>query len=420
MVNTVRLTETELSELRIELVNDGGSISDILLRYGSDDTILIENGFASNDFANIRSIQRVELADGTVFTDEDLIDLAVLYGTDGDDVISGAARIDGLGGNDVITGFGSETDFIWRAGSGNDTIVNRAYDGGNSRVVMDGLTRDEVSFARNGLDMVITLIATGETVTVQNQFQPVQSGRKAGVREVVFEDGSFGRDALANASLVPATAGDDVIIGGWDNEFFRGLAGDDDMNGGQGSDIYVCKGDGNDTITDNSNGFADIDVLTLTDVNDTTEIAFSRRDGSSYDLQITILETGEVITLANQLAYGYGGIERVLFANGSFVALDGIEPHVPCRYAGTWTDRGDFDDNTLNGLEGDDLLNGGEGADTYIWTRGDGNDTISETMIDWIWIEDPESEEGGYGEEVEFRSKAPTMRCGWSAFPRTR
>src|SRR5690606_6779094 len=47
VVNTVRLTDTDLADLRIELVNAGGYISDILLRYGATDSILIDNGFAS-------------------------------------------------------------------------------------------------------------------------------------------------------------------------------------------------------------------------------------------------------------------------------------------------------------------------------------------------------------------------------------
>nr|WP_312887071.1 hypothetical protein [Rhizobium laguerreae] len=44
--------------------------------------------------------------------------------------------------------------------------------------------------------------------------------------------------------------------------------------------------------------------------------------------------------------------------------------------------RGDEGDDTLYGNEDDDLLTGGTGNDTYGYARGDGNDTIVETIED--------------------------------------
>ena len=42
---------------------------------------------------------------------------------------------------------------------------------------------------------------------------------------------------------------------------------------------------------------------------------------------------------------------------------------------------GDDNDNTIEGGLGDDSLDGNEGADTFVWTLGDGNDTIRESVF---------------------------------------
>ena len=40
--------------------------------------------------------------------------------------------------------------------------------------------------------------------------------------------------------------------------------------------------------------------------------------------------------------------------------------------------------DTLDGGTGDDYLEGGYGDDTYIWGNGYGNDTINNTMLNWV------------------------------------
>ncbi|MDE4176264.1 calcium-binding protein [Phaeobacter sp. PT47_59] len=386
VVNTVRLLDTTLADLRVEFVNDNGSISDIRLSYGVDDSVLLLNAAWGAQFANSRPIQRVELSDGTVLNDQELIDMAVVYGTEGNDTMTGATRIDGLGGDDVLTGFGENADFYWRAGSGNDLIINSDFDGGSGRLLLEGLNRADVIFGRDGLDLLITNPVTSETVRVQNQFQPVQNGLKAGLSGFVFADETLDRNAVANASLAPTTDGADQIIGGYDQEILIGGLGADTMDGGQGSDAYIWhKGDGHDHVIDDSNGIASIDVLYLMDVAP-GEITLSRVDGTSTDLLITIPETGETISIHNQLGYGSDGLEWIQFSDGTRQSLVDIERDLAfVDVNGTGFVEGDYLDNTLQGLAGDDLLNGGEGADVYVWTRGDGNDRIAETRVEFVW-----------------------------------
>lgn len=411
--NRVQLLDAGLADVRVELIAAGTGFAvenDILLRYGATDTILIDNAMLSE---NTRSVQRVELADGAILTDDDLIDLATLYGTAGSETIEGTIRIDGLEGDDTLMGGTAPVDFIWRAGSGNDRIVKQSYDEGNGRLIMEGIDRDEVTFARSGLDLLITLTATGETITVEGQFGNVQSGLKDGIAWVVFDDLLLGWDAIASAALASdATAGADAITGGDAGEVIEGGPGDDVLGGGEGADVYLwAKGDGNDTINEASAPGSDVDILRLIDVDSFGDISLSRVGGTSDDLVITITETGETITVPGQLGGLENGLDQVWFANGTVLQLAGLSQYVPLvDLAGQGTLEGDDRNNILDGREGDDLLNGRGGSDTYLWRTGDGNDTIHETRTALVFDEN-EGPEGAFVEqEVPADSSGDILR----------
>jgi Ca2+-binding RTX toxin-like protein len=86
------------------------------------------------------------------------------------------------------------------------------------------------------------------------------------------------------------------------------------------------------------------------------------------------------------------GIERVEFADGSFIGIDEVVDKAHADHvlvgtagddsftlgAGNDTVRGLAGDDWLNGGRGDDLLEGGEGSDSYKFERGYGHDTIVE------------------------------------------
>lgn len=405
-INTIRLRGVDPADLVVERIVQGGSAQDALLRYGPTDSILLENQLVSDEFRTIRPIQRVVFDDGTELDTDDLIALATVFGTEGNDTLSGSGRIDALGGDDEISGFTNTDDtYLWRSGAGNDRIIDNGRDGGANRVTLEGLNVADVSLARNGEDLVATIIASGETLTVVGQLGLAGSARTPGVLEFVFDDETLTRNDLANASIPLGTPGEDTIIGGLDDETIEGAGGVDLLDGRTGSDSYVWrKGDGNDLVQDSggsSTALSEPDRIDLVDVDGLDDIAFSRQNGTSNILQMTILETGEILTLT--------GIERIRFSDGAAIDITDVLSSLPFEGTGGVDSlEGDNNDNTLQGGPDDDLLNGFAGADTYVWARGDGNDTIEEKRT--IFVGGGEGDEGGMAVDVPIDSNNDRLR----------
>ncbi len=121
-------------------------------------------------------------------------------------------------------------------------------------------------------------------------------------------DGGDGNDRLFGGDDA------DILRGGAGNDALRGMAGSDDLQGGTGDDAYlVGLGDGSDTISD-AGGANDVIRLgagiaqgnvTLTDVGNNLQIAFA----------------DTVLTIVGQRGSGGGRIERLEFADGTFMDI---------------------------------------------------------------------------------------------------
>lgn len=192
------------------------------------------------------------------------------------------------------------------------------------------------------------------------------------------------------------------------------LTGDDRIRGGLGDDIYVFgRGDGHDFVEENDDRatkeerLKKMNVIHLREgigIGD-IELSIIRRDMTSYyDLVITIKDTRESLTVLRGISTTYSNIDNphsiqaIEFADGTkWSAADilsklGIEDGK--ELLTDYTVRGDdYDDvlaggdgndsvygqngnDIIQGGKGDDLLFGGFGEDTYIFNRGDGQDTI--------------------------------------------
>ena len=359
-----------------------------------------------------------------------------LSGGDGSDVLQGGVGADSLNGQ-------NGNDFYdWAKGDGNDTINDTAttlleYD--RLRLIDVASTDVVLSRASGGLDMIVTILSTGETITVLSQVSSITQG--TGLEEISFSDGETWslQEMLAQLRTVGTSAGEtlvgrafkddirgmggnDVIVAGMDDDIVTGGLGIDTIWGGangttavtNGNDTYVwAKGDGNDVINDWGQSLAEVDTLRLTDV-DSTDVALSFSNSAGADLLVTILSTGEVIRIDERyqsVAYGYG-IENIEFSDGVIWNLDKIL--ATARLTGTSLANGltgtVFQDNihgldgtdTLTGNDGDDFLVGGNGADSlvggngrdgYAWARGEGNDTINDAgtsrlETDRLWLTD--------------------------------
>lgn len=344
-----------------------------------------------------------------------------IYGLAGDDTIDGSSDSDKLiggTGNDLLKGGAGYDIYVWSTGDGNDVIDDiSAVLTGTDLLLLTDVASDGVTLSRaNGSNnLVVTINATGEAITVKNRFSDPNSN--FGIEAIEFADGVSWSlsEILANTRLDGSAAADTLNGGGYGDNIYGGDGidrivanggddilvggtGADSLLGGAGSDTYIwSKNDGNDTIDDIALSLKENDRLVLTDVN-SSGVVLSRVNGSNT-LTVTITETLETINVLNQYtdAPGGTGIEIIEFSDGETWALGDL-------FKRTWVtgtsgadnlsstqnddnilgldgndtiDGGGGDDQLVGGL-GADSLKGGSGGDRYVWSKNDGADTIND------------------------------------------
>ncbi|MBI0080071.1 calcium-binding protein, partial [Snodgrassella sp. M0112] len=222
-----------------------------------------------------------------------------INGYAGDDILKGGSGYDvliGGSGNDKLYGGDYEKDrYVFEAGHGQDTIVDKGYrnqkEQYNDVVFMKAKSTDAV-FDRSGQDLVIQAYGNDDSVTIQNFFDLSYTDNCA--FNFVFEDKVLSVDDIAAMSFaIGGTAGDDVLRG-WDsNDVIAGGPGNDKLYGGDGIDnLFGGKGDdelyggnGNDYLSggagnDKLYGGDGNDILVGGDGDDYLE------GGSGYDILI--------------------------------------------------------------------------------------------------------------------------------------
>jgi Ca2+-binding RTX toxin-like protein len=232
-------------------------------------------------------------------------------------------------------------------------------------------------------------------------------------------NGEAGNDTLSGGSgndTLIGGIGNDSLSGGTGNNMVIGGAGNDSLSGGGVSTYILSKGDGNDFITDLNitNITNSLSVLKFTDVK-FDEITATRIDATgqpagnllsikiNYGLLDNIMIDYALNNLVLQSNIPISGIGRYEFSDG--VILDSASLariSTATRLFGTTNadvlnatstgfvtdyitgNNGNDQINTYDGIDflmggkGNDTLNGGGSSDTYIFTKGDGIDTINE------------------------------------------
>ncbi len=218
------------------------------------------------------------------------------------------------------------------------------------------------------------------------------------------------------ADLMFGGDGNDIMIGGGDGDMLFGGLGNDILDarggpnsgaeflsGGAGSDIYKSGYDATQTTVSDvpGTGFSpDTDTI-LMDADVLPASVIVRREGGNGEnliLELAGEPAARLTVLDHFLADGYGSnsIERVQFLSDSTVwDVETINAKVLIATEGNdlifgFEGRNDFlkglggndvirglgGNDTLNGGTGIDDLYGGGGSDTYLFARGDGQDTI--------------------------------------------
>ncbi|WP_200384611.1 putative Ig domain-containing protein [Rhodocyclus tenuis] len=382
----------------------------------------------------------------------------ILSGNNGDDVLDGGAGDDLLIGSTgwswiyengryrtvrntapTVSANGNDT-YLFGRGDGKDTVVDGDYTSRNSDTLRfkDGVAPADIKFTRSGTDLVMAIRGSNDQVTLKKYFDEFTYGGLTYylIERIAFSDGTvlsladvqgilFAGSAESEtiigsraADVLTGQDGNDLLLGGAGRDILDGGAGDDVLRGGavlsggqvhEGGyegDIYrFGRGDGHDTIIDGSwsrntdriefkTGVAPSDVRL-------EQVILVNGWQVSFDLKITIRDTGETLIVKNHFAASNNyAVEELAFADGTIWDLDAITSR---SLLGDATDdelRGFFDRNdlidggagndklesfsgndTLIGGAGDDVLEGGEGSDTYRFGVGDGQDVIKESSV---------------------------------------
>ncbi|RUM03845.1 hypothetical protein EFR84_19170, partial [Rhizobium chutanense] len=371
-----------------------------------DGQILLADEF-NVDLLDTTGVETVVFADGAAFSNRDLarwiLSQSFTAGNDNyvgfvfDDVISsgdGDDTIDAGGGNDTITGglgndklegSGGSDLFLYALGDGSDTITDSVITDAGDRLKFSDLNATDVTVTRNGADLIL-LVGEGSNANASILLKDVISSYNYGIDQIVFADGEvWNRSSFAaHVEYVGGTSGNETITGSSSADEIHAGLGNDTLIGGAGSDTYIyLAGDGNDVIDDATSG-SDSDVLRLDNLL-MSDVRFERLESAPNNAIIHILTTGETITLKDQFNPG-GGVESIVFGDGEVMggAPGQLDDALKSLLAIKGTDGNDVIvgtgmDDAFKPGRGNDTIDSGAGNDTVYYSRGDGNDTITES-----------------------------------------
>lgn len=379
-------------DVRLECVRivSGGQVNDdlrITIR-DTGETLTVKRHFEAGDHS---AVEEVVFADGTVWG-LDTIRSKVLLGEAGSDELrgfndrgdlivggDGNDRLQGLAGNDILDGGagddtleggeGSDT-YRFGLGQGNDLLIESEISGLDVVELAPGIATADVTVRWTPLGGMAVLLPDGSRLTVRGQASPWS--QQSGIEQLRFADGTaWGRTELTARALA-ATSGDDVIVGGYEDDTLNGGLGNDRFLNLGGYDTYLFGlGDGQDVLEGYSGRIRFKPGVGQNDV------AFTL-DGK--DLIVTISASGDSVRMKNWL--GPQGINRFEFGNGALLSVSdvfaklNVSTESEILYGSPGDDAlvGSAKDSVLYGREGNDTLTGGAGND-QIHGEG-GNDTL--------------------------------------------
>jgi VCBS repeat-containing protein len=181
-------------------------------------------------------------------------------------------------------------------------------------------------------------------------------------------------------------AGDDRLYGHDGDDWLVGGTGNDESHGGGGSDTYrYGRGDGHDTVVDDTWTPGETDRIQLKVGLSEDDVRLQRvRNVNAWppteDLVLTIRDTGETLTVKNHFNESRRhAVEEIVFADGTVWAAEDIRARTLLGGPEDEVLQGFHDrEDVIDGGAGNDLLAGGRGSDTYHHQLGDGLDVIQE------------------------------------------
>ena len=409
-----------------EVTASDGSIGVMLtFRNNSNDSIYLHQDLSNGG----RRIENFKFADGTVWTDASLRALLFasetsngndsitgsglgesIFGGAGNDQLFGSWGSDTLAGgtgNDVLHGGPDDDTYQFNLGDATDTISDD--NGGNDTLVLgSGISASSITVSEvRALDgstsaVLLTIAGTNDRIMLNSDLD--NGGDR--IETIKFADGTVwsdadlrvrlfahemtpGSDSIAGSQLADTIlggAGDDHIYGNWGNDLVVGGKGNDYLDGGTDDDTFQYNiGDGHDTLADN---FGSNDTLVFGPEINPGDIIVNQvtaADGSTGVMLTFRNSSDDSIYLYQDLSNGGMRIETFKFADGTVWTDATIRALLGTSKVGTLSVPVTMGDDvlvggngadTLQGMGGDDVLRGGAGSDTYNFARGDDYDTI--------------------------------------------
>lgn len=382
----------------------GGNGNDLLRGRGGNDRI---DGGAGDDMADYLSATAsvtVDLGAGTATGadgNDTLISIEQVRGSNFDDTVrgnDGVNRFDlrngndvayGLGGNDTMNGeggndtlYGGDGADTMNGGDGNDTL-----EGGDADDILNGGTGDDI--LRGGAHASFDYADYGSA----NGPISVNIAQKKG------GGANQGQDSFENINGAFGGAYDDNFVGDDAQNYFRGNGGNDRMDGAGGQDIVdynTANGPITASLVTNVGGGANAGTDTFISIENLFGSPYADTltgDGGDNSLRgrggDDTLDGGAGRDRADyRSASGSVTVTLTDDGKGSSSGADGNDKLVnfeDIRGSEFYGDilTGNASANRLNGMGGDDKLDGAGGIDTAIFTLNRADATLKKTATGW-------------------------------------
>jgi len=255
-----------------------------------------------------------------------------LTGNSGSNILSGGNgnnTLNGMSGNDSLVG-GLDNDFFqFSYGWGQDSII-------------DAIGNNTVDFSNYDTSLNISLIATSGNHT--NHISNTLLWDGEGIQNIGKGNGNDVLTGSSQNNILNAGGGNDTINAGDGNDTLIGGAGNDRLIGGLGNDAYYVDS-ANDAIIENANEGTDsiFAAASIAMANNVENAILLGDSDNAWNISGNSLNNTIIGNAGNNLLSGQAG--------------------------------GD----TIAGLTGNDTLKGGSGNDFYLFSLGDGVDTVADT-----------------------------------------
>ena len=367
---TIRVSGTESGDLVLEI------------GYG-DDVVTVKGGLKVTDASGISyGVQSFAFADGTVWTYEDVLALA-LAPVDGKSTLFGDARANEFDGAGIATravGNGGGDIFYYDAGYGYLRIdeLDRAATPDNRLVFGAGVDKDHIAVAGDASGNLTLILSSTDVIVLTGALNSAGT-TTYGVQHIAFDDGTIWSYADLLARALAPTTDKEALFGDRNGNIIDSQGMASTLTGGGGGDTFVYNaGYGAVTILEVDGAVAPVNILQLgAGISKASLSVVGSADG---DLVLTFGD-GDIVTLIGGLNSQVGstfGVQSLHFADGSTISYADLLELAATASLSNRAIYGDHGADILDTAGVATRATGGGGGDVFVYQRGYGAVAIDE------------------------------------------